>query len=71
MEAELERILINLKDAGCGKTAQQTAEQIWRTGDTATLTRYLRKCRCDLMEDLHERQRRVDRMDYLLSTLRT
>jgi len=66
VDRELERILAALKDAGCGNDALKTAEQVYRTGDAGALVRYLRKCRCGLMEELHESQRRVDRLDFLI-----
>jgi len=66
MDQELERILTNLKDAGCGSDKLKTAERVFRTGDADALIRYLRRCRCGLMEELHESQRRVDCLDYLI-----
>jgi|GEM_PF-412100 len=66
MDRELEKILAILKDAGCGNDALKTAEQVYRAGDTGALVLHLRRCRCGLMEKLHESQRRVDRLDDLI-----
>ena len=66
MEQELQKMLTNMEDAGCPAEAVRTAETVYRTGDTEALIRHLRKCRCGLMEELHESQRRVDRLDYLI-----
>ena len=63
---ELERILTNLKDAGCGSEELRKAEQLYEAGDAEALIRYFRLCRCTRMEELHESQRRVDCLDYLI-----
>ena len=66
MNKELETILNNLSDAGCGDEELQKARQLYEAGDTEALIRYFRKCRCNLMEKLHESQRKVDRLDFLI-----
>jgi len=66
MNEELETILNNLSDAGCGEEELQKARQLYEAGDTQALIRYFRKCRCNLMEKLHESQRKVDRLDFLI-----
>ena len=63
---ELENILTNLSDAGCGTEELQKAKKLWKAGDTEALIRYFRKCRCSRMEELHESQRKVDCLDYLI-----
>ena len=66
MNEELETILNNLSDAGCGDEELQKTKQLYEAGDTQALIRYFRKCRCNLMEKLHESQRKVDRLDFLI-----
>ena len=66
MNEELEKILTNLSDAGCGRSELQKARLLYEAGDTAELIRYFRKCRCSRMEELHESQRRVDCLDFLI-----
>ena len=66
MNEELEKILTNLSDAGCGSEELQKAKQLYEAGDTEALIRYFRKCRCIRMDELHERQRKVDCLDYLI-----
>ena len=66
MDEELEKILTNLSDAGCGSDELLKAEQLYEAGDTEALVRYFRKCRCSRMEELHESQRKVDCLDYLI-----
>ena len=66
MNEELEKILTNLEDAGCGSEELEKARQLYETGDTEALIRYFRKCRCSRMDELHESQRKVDCLDYLI-----
>ena len=63
---ELENILMNLSDAGCGDEETKKAVQLYSTGDREALIRFFRKCRCSKMEELHESQRKVDCLDYLI-----
>ena len=63
---ELKKILNNLLDAGCGSEELEKAKQIYDAGDTEALIRYFRKCRCSRMEELHESQRKVDCLDFLI-----
>lgn len=66
MTEKLETILTNLSDAGCTDGELRKAEQLYEAGDTGALIRYFRKCRCSRMEELHESQRKVDCLDYLI-----
>jgi len=47
MNKELEKILTNLSDAGCGSDGLQKAKQLYEAGDTEALIRFFRKCRCE------------------------
>ena len=66
MNEELEKILTNLSDAGCGSEELKNAKRLYETGDMQSLIRYFRKCRCSRMAELHESQRKVDCLDYLI-----
>ena len=66
MTEELEKILSNLSDAGCGSGELKKAKQLYEAGDADALIRHFRKCRCHLMEELHKSQRKVDCLDYLI-----
>ena len=66
MKDELEKILTNLRDAGCGNGEVERAKQLYEAGDTKSLLRYFRKCRCSRMDELHESQRKVDCLDFLI-----
>ncbi len=66
MDERLEKMTIALEDAGCGEEVIAKAARLLEAGRGEELVRHLRLCRCDLMEDLHETQKKVDRMDYLI-----
>ena len=66
MEQELKQMLAGLEDAGCAQEEIREAERLCALNDRGALVRCLRKCRCSLMDALHESQRRVDRLDYLI-----
>ena len=66
MKEELEQILTNLSDAGCGSEELEKARKLYEAGDMEALLRYFRKCRCSRMDELHESQRKVDCLDYLI-----
>lgn len=66
MNEQLQNMAIALSDAGCGKDAIEKAEKLLQTGRIEDLVRHLRFCRCDLMDDLHMIQKKVDCMDYLI-----
>ena len=66
MNAQLDKILTSLRDAGCGETELNKAMQLYDSGDSEELIRHFRKCRCSRMEELHASQRKVDCLDYLI-----
>ena len=66
MDELLESVADTLTDAGCAPAAVEKAERLLTAGNTEALLRHLRLCRCGLMEELHEKQKRVDRMDQLI-----
>lgn len=63
---ELKTMIDSLSDLGCGKQQGETAKTLYRSGQMDELIRHLRKCRCGLVEEMHESQRKVDRMDQLI-----
>lgn len=60
------KILENLSDMGCDDKQIYFMKKMYEEGDTDTLLRDLRKCRCHLMDELHESQKEVDNMDFLI-----
>ena len=55
-----------MTDAGYGDTAIQHAEHLYQNGKSEDLIRCLRSCRCDTLEELHEKQKQLDRLDKLI-----
>ena len=63
---DIEEILINMGDAGCSDADIERVRSMHEAGLDAEIVSCLRRCRCDLMEELHRSQRRVDCMDQLI-----
>lgn len=55
-----------MTDAGCSDIAIQRAENLYQNGKSEDLIRCLRSCRCDTLEELHEKQKQLDRLDKLI-----
>ena len=66
MNVQKENLVIALSDAGFRQEDIETAERLWEAGRARDLIRHLRLCRCELMDILHESQKRVDRVDTLI-----
>ncbi len=64
MDEMTEQLRETMRAAGCSDA--EIADALRECGDPDRLLRQLRKCRCRRMEELHESQRRVDRLDYLI-----
>ena len=63
---DIEKILINMGDAGCSAVDIERVRSLYEAGLEDDIVRCLRRCRCDLMEELHRSQRKVDCMDHLI-----
>ena len=55
-----------MEDAGCGEGSIARAEALYAAGDREELIRCLRRCRCDQLDMLHEKQKQLDRLDLLI-----
>ena len=66
---EDQRLLRNLKDAGCSPATVDAVCALCAAGCTAEAVAALRRHRCRLMDALHQSQEKVDRLDYLLRQL--
>ena len=55
-----------MTDAGCSEPTIRRAEHFYQNGSAEDLMRCLRSCRCDALEELHEKQKQLDRMDKLI-----
>ena len=54
------------RDAGCTPEETDLLCRISEEGDPAALYRKLRMVRCRQLEQIHEQQRRLDRLDLLI-----
>ena len=66
MSEQAESLLAGMADAGCTADEINKAERILQSGDLSEMTRFLKQCRCGLLDKMHESQKRVDLMDYLI-----
>ena len=66
MNERLNDFCTSLAEAGCEGHAIEGAARLMASGQTDELVRHLRRCRCELVEAMHESQRRVDRLDRLI-----
>ena len=55
-----------MMDAGCSETVIERAECLREAGAFEELIHCLRECRCEALEEIHEKQRRLDRLDRLI-----
>ena len=63
---EVKALIENLTYSGCSAEETRRAKALYEAGNMDGLVKYLRKCRCNLVEEMHDSQRKVDRMDYLI-----
>lgn len=56
----------NLLDAGCSDASAAFVDQLVQTGRMTDALHKMKLIRCDLMDELHQSQRRVDCLDYLI-----
>lgn len=61
-----ESLLQNLKDAGCGKKTMESFMELDETGDKKEQVRLLEAHRKHLLDNMHEEQKKIDCLDYLL-----
>ena len=66
MDDQLRRLRENLHEIGCNQAEIADAERLMKAGSYEALIKHLRKCRCSLLEEIHECGRKIDRMDYLI-----
>ncbi len=55
-----------LADTGVQQELIERAMQLYQSGQEAELVRFLKLQRCNMVEDMHECQRKIDRIDYLI-----
>ena len=62
----IEKIVINMCDAGCSGADIERVRGLHEAGLDDDIVRCLRRCRCDLIEEVHRSQRKIDRLDHLI-----
>ena len=65
METE-NAVKCNLLDAGCSEKSVAAVDQLVRAGRLSEALHEMKRIRCDLMDALHQSQRRVDCLFYLI-----
>ena len=56
----------NLLDTGCNDESAAFVNQLVQAGRLSDALHEMKVIRCDLMDELHQSQRRVDCLDYLI-----
>ena len=59
-------LTVCLTEAGFDRDTLDEAVRIFESGNKNDLKQFLRSKRCDLIEQMHESQKRIDRVDYLI-----
>ena len=65
-DSEIKTIIEDMKAAGCGSADTDRVLKMHEAGMDEEILVCLRKCRCSMIDELHEKQRKVDRMDSLI-----
>ena len=55
-----------MRDAGCSDADIERVGNLYEAGLETEIVKCLRRCRCDLIDELHRSQRKVDCMDRLI-----
>ena len=64
--SEKEQLMQGLSDAGCSAEAAQRIGALYEAGGYDEMLHQMKEQRCVLMEEMHESQRKIDRMDFLI-----
>ncbi len=62
-------LICGLREAGCDQEAVQRICHLYEEGGRADAISQMKIKRCQLIEQMHTSQKRVDRMDYLIHQL--
>lgn len=65
-----ERLIQNLKDAGCDKNIINDFIELLNNKDLNNIFSLLRKYREELLEIVHKKQKEIDILDYLILDLK-
>ena len=61
-----EQLIQGLSDAGCNEDTAAMIGSLYEAGSYEEALHQMKKARCMLIDQMHESQRRVDRMDFLI-----
>ena len=61
-----EQLIQGLSDAGCSAETARRIGSLYEAGSDDEVLHQMKVQRCTLMEQMHESQRKVDRMDFLI-----
>ncbi len=61
-----EQLIQGLSDAGCSTETAERIGTLYESGSYSEMLHQMKKQRCVLLEQMHESQRKVDRMDFLI-----
>ena len=65
-DTEIEKIIANMMACGCSDADADKVRRMHEAGMDTEIIQCLRSCRCSLLDELHDKQRNVDRMDSLI-----
>ena len=61
-----EQLIQGLSDAGCSAETAKRIGSLYEAGSFSEVLHQMKLQRCLLVSEMHESQRRVDRMDFLI-----
>ena len=61
-----EQLIHGLSDAGCSAETAKRIGSLYEAGSFNEVLHQMKLQRCVLIDEMHESQRRVDRMDFLI-----
>jgi hypothetical protein len=63
---ELQDMIGELSKLGCETDQEEIAERLYSEGQMGDLVKCLKKFRCDLVDEMHQSQRKVDKIDLII-----
>ena len=61
-----EQLIQGLSDAGCNTETAARISRLYEAGSYDEMLHQMKAQRCRLIDEMHESQRKVDRMDFLI-----
>ncbi len=61
-----EQLIQGLSEAGCSQETAERISTLYETGSYDEMLHQMKVQRCVLIDEMHESQRKVDRMDFLI-----